>query len=238
MKKLLFILLWLPGFVWAAPSNTPLDQVTVDPSDQASLQRGAQLYMNYCMGCHSLQYQRYNRFARDAGVPEELVMEHLVFDPEIGIGDLMTIPMSSAAAEDWFGGVAPPDLSLITRSTSNNYVYTYLRSFYSDDGRPFGTNNPVLANTSMPNVLWQLQGLQEAVFDEAGEVVGFELVEPGSMTPEEFDMAMADLVNFMAYVAEPYKLDRERIGKWVLLYLALAFVVFYLLKKEYWKDVH
>ncbi len=237
MKKLLLILLWLPGLVWAAASNYPLDRVTVDPSDQASLQRGAQLYMNYCMGCHSLQFQRYNRFARDAGVPEELVMEHLVFDPEIEIGDLMTIPMSSAAAQDWFGGVAPPDLSLITRSTSNAYVYTYLRTFYSDDGRPFGTNNPVLENTSMPNVLWQLQGLQEAVFDEAGEVVGFELVEPGSMTPEEFDVAMADLVNFMAYVAEPYKMDRERIGKWVLLYLALAFVVFYLLKKEYWKDV-
>ncbi len=238
MKKLLFILLWLPGLVLAAPSNYPLDRVAVDPSDQPSLQRGAQLYMNYCMGCHSLQFQRYNRFARDAGVPEELVMEHLIFDPEIEIGALMTIPMSSAAATDWFGGVAPPDLSLITRSTSNAYVYTYLRTFYSDDSRPFGTNNPVVENSSMPNVLWQLQGLQEAVFNDAGDVVGFELVEPGLMTPEEFDVAMADLVNFMAYVAEPYKLDRERIGKWVLLYLALAFVVFYLLKKEYWKDVH
>lgn len=238
MKKLLLILLWLPGLVWAAASNYPLDPIKVNPADQASLQRGAQLYMNYCMGCHSLQYQRYNRFARDAGVPESLVMEHLIFDPTVEIGSLMVIPMSPAAAQDWFGGVAPPDLSLITRSRSNAYVYTYLRTFYVDESRPFGVNNPVVENSSMPNPLWELQGLQEAVLNEQGDVVGFEIVQPGLMSPAEFDMAMADLVNFMAYVAEPYRLDRERIGKWVLLYLALAFVVFYLLKKEYWKDVH
>lgn len=239
MRRLLFIvLLCLPGVLWAAASDYPLDRISVNPANQASLQRGAQLYMNYCLGCHSLEHQRYNRFARDAGVPEELVLQHLIFDPEVEIGELITIPMSRAAATDWFGGVAPPDLSLITRSSSNDYVYTYLRTFYLDDTRPFGVNNPVLVNSSMPHPLWQLQGWQEAVFDDDGRIVGFEIVEPGLMTAEEFDDAMYDLVNFMAYVAEPYKLERQRVGMWVLLYLVLAFVVFYLLKKEYWKDVH
>ncbi len=161
------------------------------------------------------------------------------------VGDTMKNAMPKAAAKQWFG-VTPPDLTVIARSRGVDYLYTYLQTFYKDPTRPFGVNNAVFPNAGMPHVLWQLQGMQEPVFtqheDAAGTEVktltGFKLTQPGSMSPPEFKEAMADLTNFLAYVGEPIKLERQRIGIWVLLFLALATVVFYLLKKEYWKDVH
>ncbi len=243
LKKLLSILLLLlPGSVWAAVSGVPLDRAPINPSNNASLQRGAALFVNYCMGCHSAEHQRYSRFARDAGLPEELVTEHLIFDPNIRVGDLMTSSMTREDGARWFGA-APPDLTLIARARGVDYLYTFLRTFYLDDGQFWGVNNAAFPQTGMPHVLWQLQGWRKPVYqtvngEATDHIVGFELVEPGLMTPAEFDSAMADLVNFLAYIAEPIRLERQRIGLWVLLYLALAFVVFYLLKKEYWKDVH
>jgi len=246
MKKIIVALafLALPGLSFAAAAGYPLMKAPIDLHNQASLQKGAKLFVNYCMGCHSLEYQRYNRMARDIGLTDEQVRDNLIFTGA-KVGDTMKNAMPKAAAKQWFG-VTPPDLTVIARSRGVDYLYTYLQTFYKDSTRPFGVNNAVFPNAGMPHVLWELQGMQEPVFtlhkDAAGTEVktltGFKLTQPGSMSPPEFKEAMADLTNFLAYVGEPIKLERQRIGIWVLLFLALATVVFYLLKKEYWKDVH
>ena len=229
----------------------PCDEMDPDPSDQVSLQHGAQLYMNYCMGCHSLQYARYNRMAEDLGIPEDLVEENLIFDPSVKVGSLMNNAMPDEASEEWFGA-APPDLTLIARSRQPEWLYTYLRTFYKDKARPYGVNNLVFANVGMPHVLASLQGVQEcaptdhgdeidpltggaAHADPCGELV---VTEEGAMGEEEFDTAMYNLVNFLAYTAEPMKADRQRIGVYVLLFIAIFFVFSWLLNREYWKDIH
>ena len=245
-KRLIIgILALLPGLAWAAESGYHLDEAPIDLENQESLQRGAQLFVNYCMGCHSAHFQRYNRLAQDIGLDEDLVEEHLITTPDTKVGDTMENAMDKEAAKEWFGA-APPDLSLIARARGADYLYTYLRTFYLDESRPWGVNNAVFPAVGMPHVLWELQGWQEPVYEthedasgEATEVlVDLDLAESGSMTPPEFDAAMADLVNFLVYVGEPIQLERQRLGLWVLFYLVIATVVFYLLKKEVWKDVH
>ncbi len=245
MKKLIvaFLLATAPLLGLAAGGGVHLDDADIDVSDQASLQRGAKYFVNYCLSCHSAKFQRYNRMARDLGLTDEEVKENLMFTTD-KIGDTMTIAMSPANAETWFG-VLPPDLSLITRARGVDYIYTYLRSFYVDPARPFGVNNVVFPDVGMPHVMWELQGMQKAVFKEVdGQQVidGLVPVEgaagKGTMSPEEFDGAMRDLTAFLSYVAEPVQLERKRLGIWVLLFLAVFFVLSYLLKKEYWKDVH
>lgn len=246
MKRVIIAIVFmaLPGVVLAAATDVHLDKAPVDLRNHSSLQRGAKLFVNYCMGCHSAKYQRYNRLARDIGLTDEQVVNNLIFT-DAQVGDTMEIAMPYSDAREWFGA-PPPDLSLIARSRGVDYLYTYMRSFYLDETRPWGVNNAVFPSVGMPHVLWELQGWQKPIYEvhedaegeEVKEIKGFELVVPGSMTPPEFDAAMADLVNFLAYVAEPIQLERKRIGVWVLLFLVVAFVVFYLLKKEYWKDVH
>ena len=247
MKKIIIALafLALPGLSLAAGgAGYPLEKAPIDLHDKASLQSGAKLYVNYCMGCHSLEHQRYNRLARDIGLTDEQVKENLIFTGA-KVGETMKNAMPKADAKNWFG-VTPPDLTVIARSRGVDYLYTYLQTFYLDPTRPFGVNNAAFPNAGMPHVLWELQGMQKAVYEvhkdaegnEAKVLKGFELVQPGSMSPPEFKAAMADLVNFLAYVGEPIQLKRQSIGIWVLLFLALTTVVFYLLKKEYWKDVH
>jgi ubiquinol-cytochrome c reductase cytochrome c1 subunit len=246
MKKTIVALafLVLPVSSFAAGGDYPLLRAPIDPHNKASLQKGAKLYVNYCMGCHSLEHQRYNRMARDIGLTNEQVKDNLIFTGA-KIGDLMKNAMPKADAKGWFG-VVPPDLTLISRSRGADYLYTYLQTFYLDPSRPFGVNNAAFPNAGMPHVLWELQGMQKPVYavhkDAAGHeakvIKDFELVQPGSMSPPEFKEAMADLVNFLVYVGEPIQLERQRIGIWVVLFLALTCVVFYLLKKEYWKDVH
>ena len=247
MKKIIIALtfLALPGLNLAAGGEGyPLEKAPIDLHNKASLQKGAKLYVNYCMGCHSLEHQRYNRMARDIGLTDEQVKDNLIFTGA-KVGETMKNAMPKADAKRWFG-VAPPDLSVIARSRGVDYLYTYLQTFYQDPTRPFGVNNAAFPNAGMPHVLWELQGMQKAVFEthkdaEGNEVKtlkGFELVQPGSMDQSEFKKSMADLVNFLSYVGEPIQLERQKIGIWVLLFLGLAFVVFYLLKKEYWKDVH
>ncbi|HXH04159.1 MAG TPA: cytochrome c1 [Candidatus Competibacteraceae bacterium] len=252
MRKIIaFLLMALPGLVLAVEAGYPLDPAPINLEDKTSLQRGARLFVNYCMGCHSVQYQRYNRLARDVGLTDELVLQNLVFTGA-KVGDTMQNAMSKTIGDDgkpaarrWFGA-QPPDLSLIARSRGVDYLYTYLRTFYVDEKRPLGVNNAVFPMVGMPHALWELQGLQKPIYEkhkdaegnETEVIVGFQQVVPGKLNATEYNAAVADLVNFLAYVAEPIKLERQRIGVWVLAFLALCIVVFYLLKEEYWKDVH
>jgi len=240
MKKLIvgFLLVMVPLLGMAA-GGAHLDDADIDMGDQASLQRGAKYFVNYCLSCHSAKYQRYNRTARDLGLTEDEVKENLMFISD-KIGDTMNIAMDAQDANTWFG-VSPPDLSVIARARGVDWLYTYLRSFYIDEARPFGVNNLVFPDVGMPHVMWKLQGTQKAVFgNHDGQKVfeKFEQVTPGSMSPAEFDVAMLDLTAFLSYVGEPIQMERKRLGTWVLLFIAVFFVLAYLLKKEYWKDVH
>jgi ubiquinol-cytochrome c reductase cytochrome c1 subunit len=197
-----------------AASKVHLDHADTDISNTASLQNGAKLFMNYCSGCHAISFMRYNRIGEDLGLSDELVAENLMFSSN-KLGETITTAMPEDAAAKWFG-VTPPDLSLVARSKGTDWIYTYLRSFYEDESRIFGVNNSVLVNASMPDVLWSLkQGQTEA----------------------NFDQNVRDITNFLDYVGEPAKLIRLKLGKWVLLFLGILFILAYLLKKEYWKDV-
>ena len=218
-----------------------LQQSGTDLDDQASLQRGAALYMNYCGGCHSLKYLRYARIAEDLGLSEEDVQTHLNFTGG-KIGDHIISPMSAEMGLAAFGK-APPDLSVISRVRGNDWVYTYLKSFYLDESRPLGWNNTVFPNASMPNPLWQMQGLQHPQFgtpDATGErpVTGLVVTQPGRMQGAEFDQVVRDISAFLAYTGEPAGLKRQNLGVWVLLFLAFFTFLAWLMKREYWKDVH
>jgi len=247
MKTKLFAILLLIAPVTtllANEENVHLDQANIDPTNKSSLQRGARTFVNYCLGCHSAAYERYNRLAHDLGISEDDVIENLMFTGE-KIGDHMTNPANRKDQKEWFGA-APPDLTLVSRVRGVDWLYTYLRSFYIDEKRPFGVNNAVFPNVGMPDVLWELQGWQKPVYetekDENGTdrqvLKSVEMASQGSQSPEEFDRTVRDLVNFLAYMGDPVKLERQALGYKVILYLLLFFVVAYLLKKEYWKDVH
>ncbi|WP_018862585.1 MULTISPECIES: cytochrome c1 [unclassified Thioalkalivibrio] len=225
----------------AAGGSGDLQKANVDVTNQASLQRGARLYMNYCMACHSTQYMRYNRVGRDIGLTEEQVEQNFIFvtdrDGElVNPGSLMTNAMTKEYADEAFG-VTPPDLTLSTRIHGEDWVYTFLKSFYIDEDRPLGANNKVFSNVGMPHVLWELQGWQALVEDDDGNE-RLELVRNGSMTPSEYDRAVRDIVTYLSYMGEPMQLDRQRIGLYVLIFLAVFTLLAYFLKKEYWKDVH
>lgn len=217
----------------------------VDTTNLAGLQRGARDFMSYCAGCHSLKYLRYNRIAADLDIPEDLLKANLMFTSE-KVGDTIGTAMPKESA-DWFGAV-PPDLSLTARSRGPEWISDYLQSFYLDPSRPLGVNNTVLPGASMPHVLWELQGLQAKVEHHAaaeghGEAAEhgakkFELVQPGKLSPEEYQKFVADLTNFMVYAAEPGRNHRISTGWNVMIFLALFLPIAYLLKKEYWKDVH
>ncbi|MEI4961883.1 cytochrome c1 [Aeromonas caviae] len=244
MKRIIFaVLALLPGLVLAAGSGFPLDKAEYDLSDKASLQRGAATFMNYCAGCHSTQYQRYNRVAADIGIPDDLMKENLVFTGA-KIGDLMKSAMSEKDAAKWFGA-PPPDLTLVARVRGADWIYTYLRSFYVDETRPFGVNNAVFPSVGMPHVLEPLQGTPRAEFEthtldgvEIQQVVSIKSDGNGEMNNEEYDQTVLDLVNFLVYSAEPVQQERERMGFWVLGFIAIFFIFTVLLKKEFWRDVH
>ena len=244
MKRVIFaVLALLRGLVLAAGGGFPLDKAEYDLSDKASLQRGAATFMNYCAGCHSTQYQRYNRVAADIGIPEELMRENLVFTGA-KIGDLMKSAMSEKDAARWFGA-PPPDLTLVARVRGADWIYTYLRSFYVDETRPFGVNNAVFPSVGMPHVLEPLQGTPRAEFEthtldgvEMQQVVSIKSDGNGEMNNEEYDQTVLDLVNFLVYSAEPVQQERERMGFWVLGFIAIFFIFTVLLKKEFWRDVH
>lgn len=222
-----------------AAGGAHLEHSGVNIKDMAALQRGAGMFVNYCLSCHSADYMRYIRLSEDLGLSEELVMESLVFT-DAKIGGTMSIAMDGEDAELWFGK-APPDLSVIGRSRRPDWLYTYMKSFYQDESG--GWNNTLMPNVSMPHVLWQMQGIYTEVAGEGdghGEAgaVHLELTTPGSMSPEEYDSAVRDLVTFLDYLGEPAKLKRKNIGVWVILFLAVFAFLAYLLKAEYWRDVH
>jgi len=237
MKKLLLILCLSLSSLACASEGVKLDRAPIDPNNQASLQRGAKMFVNYCLSCHSAAYMRYNRLG-DIGLTEAQIKANLMFAGE-KIGDTMTIAMGKNDAKAWFGA-APPDLSVQARAYANgpDWLYTYLRGFYRDDTRPTGWNNIVYDKVAMPHVLWQLQGQQILKIDERSETHTLVLDKPGTMSPAQYDEAIADLVNYLVYMAEPGKSKRLQLGLFVLLFLGLMFVLTYYLKKEYWKDIH
>ena len=234
----------------------PCDEFTADLTDKPSLQRGAKWFVNYCMGCHSAKFSRYERVADDLGIPHDVMLDKLVFSDQ-KIGELMSISMEPQKSKAWFGAT-PPDLTLVARARSPEWLYTYLRNFYKDDSRPLGVNNRVFANVGMPHVLMELQGLPECgpgpQLDSHGKVIRNELGEPvvdehcgsllvegdneGSMNADEFDQAVYDLVNFLEYVGDPGAADRHNTGVFVILFLLVLLVLTVLLNREYWKGIH
>ena len=225
----------LPLMSVAAEAEVELEHVDMDLHDQESLQAGAQTFMNYCIGCHSAKYSRYNRVAADLGIPEELMEEYMIFDEDVAIGDLMQSAMSEDIGNSAFG-IAPPDLTLVARARGTDWLYGYLTGFYEDNTRPFGVNNRVFANVGMPNVLESLQGIQHC--EDAEHCDHLVHVDgTGSLSEERFEELAYNLVNFLYYLGEPSRLDRHRIGGYVLLFLAFLGVFAWLLNREYWKDV-
>jgi len=245
MKRLIIasVLLLAPVFASASGGTGPhLEAADIDLKNKESLQRGAEYFVNYCMGCHSLKYMRYNRMGEDLGLDEVRIRQDFIFVQETKPGDLMVSSMRLQDGEKWFG-TEVPDLTLVTRWRDPDWVFTYLKHFYVDESRPYGVNNVVFPDVGMPHVLAGLQGLQKAVYAEAedehrGSLKSFEPVQPGSLSPEEYDRMVRDLTNFLAYAGEPMKLERRRLGLYVLGFLIVLFGLAYLLKKEYWKDVH
>ncbi|MCW8880369.1 MAG: cytochrome c1 [Kangiellaceae bacterium] len=292
MKKLLITISALMSFSLSAAEaglTFPDDDLPVLSDDKliVSQQRGMQVYMNNCMGCHALSFQRYKRTSTDLKIPENVMMENMVFGDE-KIGELMTNNMIKEAAANWFGA-APPDLSLISRSRGTKWLYNYMRGFYIDDTRTYGVNNAVFKDVGMPHVLESMQGLQDksekvkglendiayaqadlaaanklleeggnaaeakktikaaakTIEDAEAELIKlsaageyFVIVKEGQLNPQEFDTAMADLVNFLDYIGEPIKRERKRLGVWVLLFILGFGILAYYMKKEYWKDIH
>lgn len=226
----------------AAGGSANLQHAGTDLSDRASLQRGAQLFMNYCAGCHSLKYLRYSRMAEDLGLSEEEVMSNLNLTGA-KFGEHIVSSMPAERAAEWFGQV-PPDLSLITRVRGSDWVYTYMKSFYLDASRPLGWNNTLFPNASMPNPFWREQGLQHAIYAdhaEAGAEAAVERLEvstPGTQSAAEFDQTVRDLTTFLEYAGEPAALKRQGIGVWVILFLSFLTLLAWLMKNEYWRDVH
>ncbi len=230
IKKAVFVLVMLPTLAFANV-EVHLDKAPIDPSDQASLQRGARTFINNCLNCHSASYMRYNRL-QDIGLTEKQIKENLLFTAE-KVGDPMTTAMNKKDAKKWFG-VAPPDLSVEVRARGADWVYTYMRSFYRDETRPSGWNNLVFDKVAMPHVLYELQG-EQALNHETHTLT---LTKSGKLSVEEYDALVGDLTNFMAYMAEPAKQQRNRLGWFVLLFLGVLLVLTYKLKKAYWKDIH
>jgi ubiquinol-cytochrome c reductase cytochrome c1 subunit len=238
MKKALGILLILLSCSGNASQTTHLSRVDVDVFDFESVRRGAGLYANYCMGCHSLRQMRYSRIAKDLDLSEETMRREFMFG-DAKVHDYIRSSMTPQDGEAAFG-VAPPDLSLMARARGPDWIFSYLKGFYLDPSRPFGVNNLVAENVAMPNVLWELQGTQEPVLKRekgANVVAGVKLVKEGSMSRKAFDRALTDLVNFLAYVAEPARLERLPLGKYVIVFLIVLTFFLYKLKKEYWKKI-
>jgi len=240
MKNLIALLLLLSlSFGVAASEGIELQEANINLSNNASLQRGAQHFVTYCLGCHSIKHIRYLRIALDVGADPKQVLKDIA--PEgANIYDQLHSAMNAHDAEKWFG-TQPPDLSLIARSRGADWLYSYLKSYYIDPKSPRGVNNLIFQDTAMPNPLWQLQGEQYAEprkniwGDESTKLV---IKEPGTLSTGEFDIFVNDLVNFLVYVGEPVQLERQRMGKYVIFFILMFLVLAYLLKKEYWKDIH
>ena len=254
MKKIISVfmaaaIVFAPMAATAAGSGFKLYDAPIDINDKDSLRRGAKAFGDYCYSCHAASFMRFNRIAKDLDMPEDEVREMLIHtrgkkgDPT-KIGELMKVSMTDDYATNAFG-TKVPDLSLAARARGADWIYSYLRTFYTDPYRPTGFNNAVFPDVGMPHVLWKLQGLQEPVYEvvkhgelEVEELVGFNTTQDGTLSRVEYDMFLGDLTNFMVYMAEPVQVERRSLGWKVLLFLVIFFIFAYKLKKEYWKDVH
>ena len=249
-KKLLAILALLPGLALANEGGIALDKAPDRSNNMAALQHGAKLFVNYCLNCHNASSMRYNRL-RDLGLTEEQIKANLLFTGD-KVGEMMTTTMNPKDAKAWFG-VVPPDLSVISRAkasgagTGSDYLYTYLRTFYKDDTRPTGWNNLVVNNVAMPHVLWELQGIQKVKMKEVADpheegkkihqFDGFEEVKSGQLKKLEYDTAVADLVGYMEWMAEPAAQTRKKLGVAVVLFMALFALLAWRLNASFWKEV-
>ena len=250
MKKLILTLIAALGIVTgahAAEGGIAWDKAPNRTNDLASLQNGAKLFVNYCLGCHSAAFMRYNRL-QDIGISEQQIKDNLLFTTD-RVGDVMKANIDPRQAKEWFGA-NPPDLTLVARSraghggTGADYLYTYLRTYYRDDTKATGWNNLAFPSVGMPHALWELQGDRRPVYtkvEQHGHEVdvfkGWEQVRPGTMTPLQYDQAVGDLVNYLQWMAEPAQNTRVRVGVWVLLFLLVALVFVWRLNAAYWKDV-
>ncbi len=249
IRKMMTVLVLAPVLAFAAGDHVKLDRAPLNPGNVESLQRGATLFVNYCLNCHSANYMRYNRLA-DIALNDKEILDNFVAPFSGGkVGDLMKTTMDAKEANIWFGA-QPPDLTVIARSRASgdgsgaDWLYTYLRTFYRDASRPTGWNNTTYANVGMPHALWELQGEQEMQASKVradGYLASVEkpvLVKPGKLSALEYDRAVADLVNYLVYMGEPAARSRKNIGIIVLAFLLLLIPLVYALKKEFWKDVH
>ncbi|MDP4302874.1 cytochrome c1 [Leptothrix discophora] len=218
--------------------------------DTAALQRGAKVFVNYCLNCHSAAYMRYNRM-RDIGLTEEQIKTNLMFATE-KVGDVMKVNLDPRQAKEWFGAT-PPDLTVIARSRAGaggsgaDYLYTYLRTYYADDTKATGWNNLAFPSVGMPHVLWELQGVRRAVYEEQTDphdhakkvhvFKGFEQVSPGKLSNGEYDSTVADLVAYLQWMGEPAQTTRVKLGVWVLLFLTIFTLIAWRLNAAFWKDV-
>jgi ubiquinol-cytochrome c reductase cytochrome c1 subunit len=250
LKKIITVALLVAPLIAFADEGIALDHVPDRTTNMVALQNGAKLFVNYCLNCHSASSMRYNRL-RDIGLTEEQIKNNLLFTSD-KVGDLMKVSMSPKDAKEWFGA-APPDLSVIARAKASeagsggDWLYTYLRTFYKDDSRPTGWNNLVFPNVGMPHVLWELQGIRSARFvdekdpHEEGKTVhkfaGFDTIKPGKLSAVEYDNAVADLVAYMEWMAEPSQSFRKQLGVWVVLFMALFAFLAWRLNASYWKDI-
>ena len=248
MRKLIIALLLAvaPSLVLAAGGGIKLDHADIDVSNKEAIQRGAKTFVNYCLSCHSASYMRYNRIGADADITDQQLKDNLIFTrnkkgEQTKVGELMKNAMTEDYAKEAFG-TKVPDLTVIARSRGADWLYTYLRTFYVDASRPSGHNNKAFPDVGMPNVMWELQGVQEAEIrvDDKGtkHVESLKITQAGTQSVAEFDQTVNDLVTYMVYMGEPMQLERKTIGMWTLLFLFIFFIVAYMLKKEYWKDVH
>ncbi|HEY5290876.1 MAG TPA: cytochrome c1 [Burkholderiales bacterium] len=263
MKKLIVTLLTTAATLMVSPAvllgspaamasegGVRLDAAPINQADVISLQSGARTFANYCLNCHSASLMRWNRLT-ELGLTESQIKDNLMFSGD-KVGELMNVAMNRKDAQQWFGA-APPDLSVIARARGADWLYSYLRGFYRDPARPTGWNNTVYENVGMPNPMWQLQGervrVEHAAKSESAKggeggrggavkAVSYEMVKPGSLTPVQYDETVRDLVNFLVYLGEPAATSRKQIGIVVLLFLLALWPLVYLLKREFWKDVH
>ncbi len=235
IKNVLLVLMLLPLFVSIqqafANEDVHLDKAPIDASNYESLQRGARTFTNYCLNCHSANYMRYNRLL-EIGLTEQQIKENLIFTGD-KVGDQMKVAMNKKEAKTWFG-VAPPDLSVEVRARGADWIYSYMRGFYRDSTRPTGWNNTVYDKVAMPHILYELQG-EQALNHETHELT---LAKPGKLSVTEYDAMVGDLTNYLAFMSEPAKQQRNHMGWFVLLFLGVLLVLTYKLKKAYWKDIH
>ncbi|MEM7433246.1 MAG: cytochrome c1 [Pseudomonadota bacterium] len=244
-------LMFIASAAIAAGGDKYVEEAEIDPGNINSLQRGAANFMNYCSGCHSAKYVRFNTIGDHLELSEAMLVDNLMFNAEKTFEPIRS-SMDSDDSSRWFGA-SPPDLSLIARSKGADYIYTFLKTYYVDPSSPTGVNNVAKGLNAMPHVLWELQGFQKAVYetqitekeDDEGNIeivetevfVGFEQVTAGSMDAEDFEDFVRDTVNFLAFIGEPNRADRRRIGTWVIIYLLVFLIIASMLKKQIWKDV-